>query len=59
MWAGWDHLQQAKTLAGYYVDASTNLGWTPEKLQPFLDEDARKQGTTVESLGQMRFGTIT
>jgi hypothetical protein len=88
-WAGWDHLQQAKALASYYVDASTNLGWTPEKLQPllagladllpwlkhwhnefdpevtsglgdyfagFLDEEARKQGATVEALNQTRLG---
>ena len=90
-WAGWDHLQQAKALASYYVDASTNLGWTSEKLQPllagvadlvpwlkqwhndfdpevtsglgdyfagFLDEEARKQGTTVETLNQLRLGGI-
>jgi len=87
-WAGWDHLQQAKALAGYYVDASTNLGWPPERLRlllagladllpwlkqwhnkfdpevgsglgdyfaGFLDEEARKQGATVEALNQMRF----
>lgn len=90
-WAGWDHAQQAQALAGYYVDASTNLGWTPEKLQPllagladllpwlkqwhnefdpevtsglgdyfagFLDEEARKQGTTVGTLNRMRFGFL-
>ena len=88
-WAGWDHLQQAKALAAYYVDASTNLGWPPAKLQPllagladllpwlkqwhntfdpevtsglgdyfagFLDEEARKQGTTVEALNKLRLG---
>ena len=35
-WAGWDHLQQAKALAGAYVEAGTQPGWTPEKLQPLL-----------------------
>ena len=88
-WAGWDHLQQAKALAEYYVDASQNRGWEPAKLIPllagladllpwlkqwhndfnpeigmrfgdyiagFLDEEARKQGTTVEALYQIRLG---
>ena len=86
-WAGWDHLQQAKSLAEYYVDASQNRGWEPAKLisllagladllpwlkqwhndfnpeigmrfgdyiAGFLDEEARKQGTTVEALNEMR-----
>jgi hypothetical protein len=88
-WAGWDHLQQAKALAEYYVDASQNRGWPPEKLQPllagllellpwvkqwhndfnpeagmgfgdylagFLDEEARKHGTTVEALVRVKMG---
>ncbi|HXI72386.1 MAG TPA: hypothetical protein VNN22_18690 [Verrucomicrobiae bacterium] len=84
-WAGWDHLQQAKALAGDYVEAGTQPGWTPEKLQPllagvadllpwlkpwhfdpevtsglgeyfagFLDEAARKPGTTLEALNRLR-----
>ena len=88
-WAGWDHLQQAKALAEYYVDASQNRGWEAEQLKPllaglaellpwlkqwhnefnsdvgmgfgdylagFLDDEARKQGTTVEALGRKRMG---
>jgi hypothetical protein len=88
-WAGWDHLQQAKALAEYYVDASQNRGWESDKLKPllagladllpwlkqwhnafnseiglgfgdyiagFLDDEARKQGTTVEALRELAFG---
>ena len=88
-WAGWDHAQQAQALAAYYIDASQNQGWPPEKLRPllagladllpwlkqwhnefnpdfssglgdyfagFLDEEARKQGTTLEGLNGMRLG---
>lgn len=35
-WAGWDHLQQAKALAEYYLDAKDNQGWSPERLKPLL-----------------------
>jgi hypothetical protein len=34
-WAGWDHLQQAQTLAAYYVDRQ-NEGWSAERLTPLL-----------------------
>jgi hypothetical protein len=35
-WAGWDHLQQAKALAEYYLDAKTNQGWPSDKLKLLL-----------------------
>lgn len=35
-WAGWDHLQQATALAGYYVDMKDSEGWEPTRLQPLL-----------------------
>lgn len=35
-WAGWDHLQQATALAGFYLDMKDNEGWPPERLQPLL-----------------------
>ena len=35
-WAGWDQLQQAKALAGYYVRMKEQEGWAPERLKPFL-----------------------
>ena len=35
-WAGWDHLQQAKALAAYYVRMKEQDGWAPERLQPLL-----------------------
>lgn len=35
-WAGWDHLQQATALAGYYVDMKDGEGWEPTRLQPLL-----------------------
>lgn len=35
-WAGWDRLQQATALAGFYLDMKDNEGWTPERLQPLL-----------------------
>jgi hypothetical protein len=35
-WAGWDHLQQARGLAGYYELMRTNEGWSPERLTPLL-----------------------
>jgi len=35
-WAGWNHLQQATALAGYYVDMKDTEGWEPARLQPLL-----------------------
>jgi hypothetical protein len=35
-WAGWNHLQQATALAGYYMDMKDNEGWDPSRLQPLL-----------------------
>ena len=35
-WAGWDHLQQAKALAGYYVRMKEEEGWPSSRLQPLL-----------------------
>jgi hypothetical protein len=35
-WAGWDHLQQAQALAGYYVAMRETEGWTIERLAPLL-----------------------
>ena len=35
-WAGWDHLQQATALAGFYLDMKDSEGWQPERLQPLL-----------------------
>ena len=35
-WAGWDHLQQARALAAYYVDRKENDGWSPSRLTPLL-----------------------
>lgn len=35
-WAGWDHLQQATAIAGYYLDMKDNEGWAAERLQPLL-----------------------
>ncbi len=35
-WAGWNHLQQATALAGYYVDMKETEGWEPARLQPLL-----------------------
>ena len=35
-WAGWDHLQQATALAGWYEDRRTQDGWTAAQLQPVL-----------------------
>ena len=33
-WAGWDHLQQAKALATYYVQMKESEGWSKERLTP-------------------------
>jgi hypothetical protein len=35
-WAGWNHLQQASAIAGYYLDMKDNEGWAPERLQVLL-----------------------
>jgi hypothetical protein len=35
-WAGWDHLDQAKALAEYFLDAKDAHGWPPAKLKPLL-----------------------
>ena len=35
-WAGWDHAQQARALAEYYVDAKGNYAFPPEKLKLLL-----------------------
>jgi hypothetical protein len=35
-WAGWDHLQQATALAGFYLEMKDNEGWPRERLQPLL-----------------------
>jgi hypothetical protein len=35
-WAGWNHLQQATALAGYYLDMKDSEGWEPARLQPLL-----------------------
>src|SRR5205823_9671294 len=35
-WAGWDHLQQAKALATYYVQMKESEGWSKERLRPLL-----------------------
>jgi hypothetical protein len=35
-WAGWDHLQQAQALAGYYTEVVEREGWPVERLKPLL-----------------------
>jgi hypothetical protein len=35
-WAGWDHLQQASTLAAWYQERRALDGWGAEKLTPLL-----------------------
>jgi hypothetical protein len=35
-WAGWNQLQLATALAGYYVDMKESEGWEPTRLQPLL-----------------------
>jgi hypothetical protein len=35
-WAGWDHLQQAKALAAYFVRMKETEGWTADRLTPLL-----------------------
>jgi hypothetical protein len=35
-WAGWDHLEQARALAGVYLDRKTQGGWPAHRLLPLL-----------------------
>jgi hypothetical protein len=35
-WAGWDHAQQARAVAEYYVDAKTTFGFSPDQLTLLL-----------------------
>jgi hypothetical protein len=35
-WAGWNHLQHATSLAGYYMEMKDSEGWEPARLQPLL-----------------------
>jgi hypothetical protein len=35
-WAGWNHLQQATALAGYYMAMKDGEGWEPARLLPLL-----------------------
>ena len=35
-WAGWNHLQQATAVAGYYMDMKESEGWEAARLQPLL-----------------------
>lgn len=35
-WAGWNHLEQAQALSGYYQRMRTEEGWEPERLKPIL-----------------------
>jgi hypothetical protein len=35
-WAGWNHLEQARALAGHYQRMRTEEGWEPERLKPIL-----------------------
>jgi hypothetical protein len=35
-WAGWDHLEQAQALAGYYTEMVEQEGWPAERLKPLL-----------------------
>ncbi|MGR9107054.1 MAG: BREX-2 system adenine-specific DNA-methyltransferase PglX, partial [Gammaproteobacteria bacterium] len=35
-WAGWDPLQQARALAGYYTEMVEYEGWQAERLRPVL-----------------------
>lgn len=35
-WAGWNHLQQATAVAGYYMDMKESEGWEATRLQPLL-----------------------
>jgi hypothetical protein len=35
-WAGWDHLEQARALAGAFVELRDSEGWPPARLTPVL-----------------------
>jgi hypothetical protein len=35
-WAGWNHLQQAEALAGWYADRTQGDGWQGEQVVPML-----------------------
>ncbi len=35
-WAGYDHLQQATALAGYYIDRKESESWPADRLAPLL-----------------------
>ncbi|MGH7860434.1 MAG: BREX-2 system adenine-specific DNA-methyltransferase PglX, partial [Candidatus Binatia bacterium] len=35
-WAGWNHLEQARALAGYYVQMRDQEGWPADRLVPLL-----------------------
>ncbi|MBF0632212.1 MAG: BREX-2 system adenine-specific DNA-methyltransferase PglX, partial [Magnetococcales bacterium] len=35
-WAGWNPLQQAQALAGYFISMKDNEGWSTERLTPLL-----------------------
>lgn len=35
-WAGWDHLQRARALAGLYLQRKTEEGWDADRLTPLL-----------------------
>jgi hypothetical protein len=35
-WAGFDHLQQARAIAEYYLERKEREGWSPERLVPLL-----------------------
>jgi hypothetical protein len=35
-WAGWDSLQQARALAGWYTELVEGEGWPPDRLKPPL-----------------------
>ena len=35
-WAGYDHLEQATALAGYYTDVKDREGWEPDRLVALL-----------------------
>ncbi len=35
-WAGWNHLQQATAIAGYFIDMKDSEGWEPARLQLLL-----------------------
>ncbi|MBF0145159.1 MAG: BREX-2 system adenine-specific DNA-methyltransferase PglX [Magnetococcales bacterium] len=35
-WAGWNPLQQAQALAGYFISMKDNEGWSAERLTPLL-----------------------